>query len=89
MDALPLTDQSLPEIDESLAPLGLLGSGGLFFAPAHLTSQRASAANGRCATASFTFAIARSISRTIDTYCLTGKPILCRGCYLPDLAQLA
>lgn len=30
-DALPLTDQSLPEIDESLAPLGLVGSGGLFF----------------------------------------------------------
>jgi hypothetical protein len=31
-DALLLTDQSLPEIDESLAPLGLVGSGGLFFA---------------------------------------------------------
>jgi len=29
-DVLPLTDQSLPEIDESLAPLGLVGSGGLF-----------------------------------------------------------
>ena len=31
-DAEPLTDQSLPEFDESLAPLGLIGSGGLFFA---------------------------------------------------------